>query len=112
MKDGHTKRPTFARAVMDPEFEKCINAANSKWDMVAETFKICFVAKKSLLACVDEDITLPALLDIEKVAGLTLQRKWEKITKDYRELMLLGQSVEMEVMRRKHVGAKRPQEEY
>ena len=36
MKEDHSRRLIYARAAMDYEFEKCINAAGSKWRMEME----------------------------------------------------------------------------
>ena len=65
MEDDLSRRLIYARAVMDYEFEKCINAAVSKWEMVAEIFNKGFIAKKSILSSVDADIEFPALPDGE-----------------------------------------------
>ncbi len=48
MKDPETRRLIYARKVMDAEFDKCINSAVSKWDMVAELFNKGIVAKKRM----------------------------------------------------------------
>ena len=63
MKEDQTRRLIYARKVMDGEFEKCINAAVPKWDMVAKLFIEGFTVKKNILAGVEEDIVFPPLPD-------------------------------------------------
>ncbi len=41
-----------------------------------------------------------------EITGKTLQRRWEKITKEYCELMLKKQSVDQQVAKRTHIGPK------
>ncbi len=97
---------------MDPEFEKCIISAESKWDMVAAIFKNGFVVKKRMLSGLDEDIIFPPLPFGENdITGTTIQRRWEKITNEYRELMLKKQSVDQQVAKRKHIGPKQQSDE-
>ncbi len=48
MKEDETRRLIYARKVI--EFEKCIDSALSKWDLVAEIFNKGFVAKRNMLA--------------------------------------------------------------
>jgi hypothetical protein len=62
MKEDETRRLIYARKAMDVEFEnKTINAAISKWDMVAKKYNNGFVVKKRLLAGAEDDIISPAL---------------------------------------------------
>ena len=109
MKDDKTRRLIYARKVMDVEFEKCINSAVSKWDMVAGKFNTGFVVKKSILAGVEADIMFSALPDDEHVTGARLQSKWEKVSHDYRAIMLMKQNIDREVSKRTHIGEKRDQ---
>jgi hypothetical protein len=111
MKDAETRRLIYARKVMDSEFEKCINSAVLKWDMVAELFNKGFVAKKRILAGVEDDVEFLALPVSEHITGARGQSKWEKIFKEYRDLMLMKQNVENEVNKRTHMGEKRRQDE-
>ena len=112
MTEDQTRRLIYARKVMDEEFEKCINAAVSKWDMVAKLFIEGFTVKKIFLAGVEEDIVFPPLPDDEKdISGTRLQNKWDKVSKEYRDLMLMKQNIEQEVCKRTHVGEKRSQDE-
>lgn len=112
MKDDQTRRLIYARKVMDEEFEKCINAAGSKWDMVAKVFNEGFTVKKSIMAGVEEDIIFPPLPNGENdMSGTRLQNKWDKVSKEYRDLMLMKQNIDREICKRTHVGEKRPQDE-
>jgi hypothetical protein len=55
--------------VMDGEFDKCINSAVSKWDMVAELFKKEFAAKKRTVAGVGDDVVFLALPHSQRITG-------------------------------------------
>ena len=94
MKEEQTRRLIYARKVADTEFEKALNAAGAKWDKVADIFNVGFVAKKSVLSGVEDDVIFPPLPDGENdFTGTRLQSKWEKVSKDYRELMLMKQNI-------------------
>ena len=62
--------------------------------MVAKVFNDGFTAKKSILAGVQEDIIFPPLPDGENdFSGTRLQTKWDKVSKEYRDLMLMKQNI-------------------
>ena len=110
MNDELNRRLIYARAMIDHEFEKQINAHTAKWAMVSELFNKGFTAPKKKLVDSDVDITFAALPDAEHCDADRLQQRWDKISKEYRDLVLMQQSVDQQVCKRTHVGEKRDQE--
>jgi hypothetical protein len=111
LKEGETSRLIYARKVMDVEFDKCVNSQVSKREKVADLWNNGFVVKSKILAGVREDIVFPALPVGEHATGARLQNRWEKVSKEYRDLMLLKQNVDNEMKKRTHIGEKRGQDE-
>ena len=106
------KRLIYARMMMDPEFEKAINSSNSKWKMVANKFNKGFIAGKAKLYGVDQDVVFEPLPESEHAEPVTLQKKWDKMSADYRQILMKKQRVDAEVSLRTHShGAKRPEGE-
>ena len=110
MNDEQTRRLIYARAVMDYEFEKQINAGALKWQMVALKYNKGFTVKKTFLIGVDNDIVFPPLPDGMHADGCQLQRKFEKICGEYRNIILFRQKQDREVAKRSHMGEKRSQD--
>ncbi len=74
---------------------------------MADCWNNGFVVKSKILAGVLEDIVFPALPVGEHATGARLQNKWEKVPKDYRDLILLRQNVDNEMKKRMLIGEKR-----
>ena len=112
MSEEGMKRLIYARMMMDPEFEKAINSSNSKWEMVANKFNKGFIAGKAKLYGVDQDVVFDPLPESEHAEPVTLQKKWDKMSADYRQILMKKQGVDAEVSLRTHShGAKRPEGE-
>jgi hypothetical protein len=112
MSEEGMKRLIYARMMMDPEFEKAINSSNSKWEMVANKFNKGFIAGKAKLYGVDQDVVFEPLPESEHAEPVTLQKKWDKMSADYRQILMKKQGVDAEVSLRTHShGAKRPEGE-
>jgi hypothetical protein len=88
MSEEGVKRLIYARMMMDPEFEKNINSSNSKWEMVANKFNKGFTASKAKLYGADQDVVFNQLPKSEHAESVTLQKKWDKISADYRQIMM------------------------
>ena len=56
------------------------------------------------------DIVFATLPDAEHCDADRLQQRWDKISKEYRDLVLLQQSVDQQICKRTHIGGKRDQE--
>ena len=69
------------------EFEKQINAKPAKWSLVAEMFNKGFTAPKTKLVDSDMDIVFATLPDAEHCDADRLQQRWDKISKEYRDLV-------------------------
>ncbi len=80
--------------------------------MVAKKYNHGFVVNKTLLAGAEEGIECPPLSELENyVTEARLQSKWDKVSREYRDLMLMKQNINREVSKITHVGEKRLQDE-
>ena len=64
MNNEQKRSLSYARAVMDYESDKQINASALKWQAIALKYNKGFTAKKTFLISMDDDIVFSPLLGI------------------------------------------------